>query len=372
MKICYITARRYAESPEAQEYIKNLVALNVECDLVYRLEGNEAPIQIDERVNAFGVISPRMSRFSPINALRFISATLKAIGNRRYDIVHVNAFRGCAPLPILGRRIARTWLLDIRTSNVTSSGWKARLADRITPLESKAYAKALIHSEELGQAMFGNRPFVVVPPGVDIARLSVGERESTRQQLRLSPDDVVIIYIGAMNAERKPLRILETFRQVAETHNTAKLLMVGDSVLMPELRAWAKQQNLEQRIIFTGRVPFEQVQHYVAAADIGFAYVPVTHNFEYNPPLKTVEFLAAGLPTVATNTAGSRMYVRHEENGLLAADDPNQLAQAIFRLIEDRELCCYLRSNARHSVAEYDWRTIIATRLLPLYQQYVA
>lgn len=352
--------------------MQNLAALNVQCDLVYRIEADERLIDLGPRNKVFGITSPGINKFSVTKTTNYIAATLREIGDHRYDVVHVQNFRGCSVLSRLGRKISSGWLLDIRTSNVTSRGWKANLADYITKLESRAFTEICIHSEELGRAMLGNLPYVVVPPGVDIARFRQGEREVTRQQLNLTPDDVVIIYTGALNVDRNPFQILETFAKVAAMHVKSKLLVVGTSNLLSQLKSWTEEHNLAQRIIFTGRVPYHHVQNYVAAADIGFAYVPVTSNYEFNPPLKTAEFLAAGLPTVATNTAGNQMYIQHEYNGLLAEDDTVALAQAIQRLMNNSDLKQYLCSNAYQSITAYDWREIIRTRLLPLYQHHAS
>jgi glycosyltransferase involved in cell wall biosynthesis len=262
--------------------------------------------------------------------------------------------------------------MDIRTGNVIAQGLRAWVADWLTAQEARAFTAAFVIDDRLGRHLLGKRPFYHLEQGVDLSRFAGGDRVETRRKLGYLPHETVILYTGALNAQRRPFTILESFAQVAQQHTAARLLMVGDSDLLSPMNVWLRDRQLMDRVCFLGRVPYAAIQDYVAAADIGFAYVPATPNFEHNPPLKTAEFLAAGLPTVATDTHGNRVYITHEQNGLLAADDPAALAGALCRLLDDPVLRARLVAAARPSVMRFDWRTIVQERLLPVYQRYVA
>ena len=93
--------------------------------------------------------------------------------------------------------------------------------------------------------------------------------------------------------------------------------------------------------------------------------------YEAAPPLKTLEYLANGLPTVATNTAGNSLYIQHGQNGLLVADDVHSFAKGIVRLADAPELRHELSRRARAAAEPYDWRRHTLDRLLPVFEELV-
>jgi glycosyltransferase involved in cell wall biosynthesis len=295
---------------------------------------------------------------------------LDALKEQTFDVVLVDEFRGCSLLPIWGKALSKTWLVNIRNSNLHTSGLKLKLADWLTAQETRPFAMTVVCDTGIGKQMLGNRDFRVLPNGVDLEKYSNGCRNEMRAKLGFTATDKVIVYIGTMVSQRRPERMLETFAQVAAVHPEAKLLAVGDSNQMQRLQAWVWEHGLTDRVIMPGRVAYDVIQDYVAAADIGFAYYPSLPNFQQNIPLKTAELLAANLPTVATDTPGNRLYITHEYNGLLAEDDPAKLAKAIMRLLDEPELAARLQHCARTSVVDYDWGHLVQDKLLPLYKQY--
>jgi glycosyltransferase involved in cell wall biosynthesis len=354
------------------EYSRHLADLGCTIDIIGpAAPGEDIQAQIPH-ARFLPVTAPAVSQFSLGSAITYVRAALAVLPPTPYTILHVNAFRGCGLLPLWGRRHAHAWLVDIRSSNVSSAGWKAVLADRLTTLETAPYERVLIHDAALGRQMLGTRPYTTIPPGADLQKFTQGARSATRQALGLDDRDTVIVYTGALTHVRRPQQILTTFALLAAQRPRLKLLLVGESDHQAQLDAWVSTHGLTAQVTFTGNVPYERIQDYVAAADIGFAYVPATVNFENNPPLKTAEFLAAGLPTVATNTAGNRIYITDGENGLLAADEPAALAQALGRLLDDPALTARLRAQARPSIMAFDWQAIVRDQLFPVYQTYTA
>ena len=90
------------------------------------------------------------------------------------------------------------------------------------------------------------------------------------------------------------------------------------------------------------------------------------------PPLKTVEYLAAGLPTVATDTLGNRTFVQHGINGVLCGDSAKEYGQSLAALAQDESGYMRMQQMARSSVDTYDWRAIVQNRLIPAYYQILA
>jgi len=93
----------------------------------------------------------------------------------------------------------------------------------------------------------------------------------------------------------------------------------------------------------------------------------------YRAPLalKKLEYLACGIPVIATNTDGNRMFVQDRKNGMLTGWMPEAYADRIIRMAKsDARLIAPV--ELRGGVAEYDWGNIVEKRLMPAYSELLA
>ncbi|MDP8962201.1 MAG: glycosyltransferase, partial [Actinomycetota bacterium] len=110
------------------------------------------------------------------------------------------------------------------------------------------------------------------------------------------------------------------------------LLMVGDGEEHDALKRQSVRLGIGDRVHITGWT--DDVHHFLAQSDI-FVLPSRSEGF----PLAIVEAMLAGLPVVASRVGGVPEAVRNGETGLLVPkDDPDRLATALQRLIDDPEL----------------------------------
>jgi glycosyltransferase involved in cell wall biosynthesis len=90
-------------------------------------------------------------------------------------------------------------------------------------------------------------------------------------------------------------------------------------------------------------------------------------SFFYFSPLKVFEYMAAGLPVVASRVGQLATVIQHEVNGLLCpAGAAGELAGALLRLHREPELRTRLGQAARATVLQnYTWDAV-ARRILRL------
>ena len=82
-----------------------------------------------------------------------------------------------------------------------------------------------------------------------------------------------------------------------------------------------------------------------------------------------LEAMASGTPVVCTNAGGLRDFVRHEHNSLVVdVDAPEQIASAVERLCDDRELRQRISAGARETAAAYPLAAC-AARVRELYER---
>lgn len=138
------------------------------------------------------------------------------------------------------------------------------------------------------------------------------------------------------------------------------------------LAGLAASLHLEERVRFTGWVPYSRVQSMLRDAAVTIIPLPDTPFGRYfTSPLKLFDYMAAGVPIVASDLPSLRDVLEHERNALLVpADNPDALAQAIRRLYADSDLAQRLADEAQKDVAQYTWDAR-AARLLQVVSRHL-
>ncbi len=140
-----------------------------------------------------------------------------------------------------------------------------------------------------------------------------------------------------------------------------RLLIVGDGPERDALVAELARHGMAGHAKLTGAVPPDAVPDLLAEMDIAIAPYPALENF-YFSPLKIQEYMAAGLPVVATSVGHLAQVVRDGEDGLLCPpDDAGALAMAVARLAADPALRKRLGEAGRARVLrDHSWNSVVA------------
>jgi glycosyltransferase involved in cell wall biosynthesis len=239
-------------------------------------------------------------------------------------------------------------------------------------LESRVYDTCIAVDQHVGDHVLGpEQRFHVVPIGVDTEKFQPARQLDLRRQIGIADDRLVIVFNSSLVRPRMPERVIQAFAQARRQCPQLSLLNIADGTrgIIDELRMLAESLQVAGDVYFTGYVSYGIVQKYINIGDIGLAYVPIIPQFNSQPPLKTAEFLACGLPTLATHTLGNALWIRDNDNGLLISDDPTSIAAGMLRLARDQALREQLAGAARPSILQHDWSRIVRERLLPVYTQ---
>ena len=150
----------------------------------------------------------------------------------------------------------------------------------------------------------------VIPSGVDLERFRAVP-SSARRRLGVRDDEIFICSVGGIAAVRKQDEFLPIFREVLEQVPEAKLVFVGEGDLLALLKEKTLQLGLEERVVYTGSVPHHQVPEIISACDFGLSHLPDMFVHRHNFSLKILEYLACGVPVLASridsNVAIARM-----------------------------------------------------------------
>ncbi len=201
-----------------------------------------------------------------------------------------------------------------------------------------------------------------IPTGIDLQPYEEADGASIRQKYDLG-DETVLVSVGRLALEKNWETLFDALSIVLRSHPDVYLLLVGDGPERKDLEKYADEIGIASRVIFTGRVPFEQVPNYLKAADIfTFASVVETQG------LVTMEALSAGLPVVAVSATGTRDIVEEGIEGLLTENEPNALADGLIKALDTPALLARLKANAQRRARQFDIQPQ-AERMLQVYEQ---
>lgn len=205
----------------------------------------------------------------------------------------------------------------------------------------------------------------VVPPGVDHAFFSPGDRRGARAALGLG-DHPVLLFVGRV----QPLKGLDVaVAALAELGDpTAVLVAVGGPsgadgpAEMARVQRLAEHLGVDDRVRFVPPQPHHLLSTYYRAAD-----VTIVPSRSESFGLVALESAACGTPVVAADVGGLRTLVRHGETGFLVDErDPCRYAAHVEAILHEPGLAERLSNDAAVLARGYTWSTT-AARLRRLY-----
>jgi glycosyltransferase involved in cell wall biosynthesis len=204
--------------------------------------------------------------------------------------------------------------------------------------------------------------FTVIPTGLDIEPYKEADGASLRAEWGWV-DDKVIISVGRLAEEKNWGTLLQAFALALKEQPNLRLVLVGDGPQAQTLHQLADELGITERVLFAGRVPFEQIPAYLKAADL-FSFASVTET----QGLVTLEAMAAGLPVVAVAGSGTSDIVEEGVQGLLVQNDPQDLARGMVELICNPETAGTFKTAALKKSRAFDNKRL-ARKMLKVYEQ---
>lgn len=214
----------------------------------------------------------------------------------------------------------------------------------------------------------------VIPNAVDVGSFQYGVPPDLALQQRLGLQDATVIgFAGSFYGYEGLHLLVEAVRLMRPRHPKLRLLLVGGGPQEDSLKDQVAKDGLQDTVIFTGRVPHDQVQRYYELIDL-LAYPRLPSRLtEIVTPLKPLEAMAQGRVFVASNVGGHRELVRHGETGYLCpAGDATALESGLEAALARRGEWPRIRAQARSFVEqERTWANSVA-RYADVYRRALA
>ena len=164
-----------------------------------------------------------------------------------------------------------------------------------------------------------------------------------------------LLFVGRFERIKGGDTVLEAFERLAPQHDTATLTFVGPDrgVARPgqpklsiDAALAALPPQVAERVTYTGQLPSGDIAGLRRTHDITL----IASRYE-NLNYSMLEAMACGSAIISTNVGGPAEVLEHERTALLVPpDDPEAMAAACLRLLQDPALAQSLRSAARADI----------------------
>lgn len=144
-------------------------------------------------------------------------------------------------------------------------------------------------------------------------------------------DPAVVLHVGRFNEQKNHKGLLDAFANILKTHPNCSLKLIGDGELLEETQQYADSLGIREKVLFLGSQT--NIYPYLQEADVFL----LPSKYE-GMPMTIIEAMGTGLPVVATAVGGVPDMLTHQESGLLVANQPEVIADAVCTLLESREL----------------------------------
>jgi glycosyltransferase involved in cell wall biosynthesis len=205
----------------------------------------------------------------------------------------------------------------------------------------------LVNARWLRDAIFETFPEIprskvaIAHPGVDIERWTPGTTSRDDSSFRL-------VTVARVHHGKGHDLVIQAVARLRASRRDVQLTIAGGGPATEWLKSIIGELGLGEAVRFSGSLSEDDVMTLLRASD---AFV-LASRFEALGVV-FMEAMAVGLPVVGTDVGGVSEVITHEYDGVLVPpEDPDAIADAITRLMDDEALRTRFARNARASVVD--------------------
>jgi len=205
-----------------------------------------------------------------------------------------------------------------------------------------------------GDALLQIRKFmgdgvIDLPTGLD-RDLFKPQSSSVRDQLNWRETDFVLGYVGRFTKLKGVDLLARAFKGLSEKLPNIRLVMVGHGEEEKNLQAELGQEIKTGRVHFAGGLSHSSLAEWYCAMDL--LVMPSRYENFSNAVL---EGMACGIPFLASDVGGNRIYARSGAGWLFEGGSPEALARQVEVIAGNREELLRRARVALDSTREYSW-----------------
>ncbi|WP_418909118.1 glycosyltransferase [Glutamicibacter endophyticus] len=301
----------------------------------------------------------------------------EAMMNRPSVIVSASNHMTALPALIAARRLGIPFIYEVRglwevTAAAKSQEWadseRFELAKRLEALVANEADRAFAITEEVREELVGRgadrEKIAILPNAANIYQYVPLPPERSSVVSAKKPDEYLLGYAGSLVDYEGLDLLIRAVNALPEDLGHVSAMIVGDGAVLPALKQLVTDLGLQERIRFTGRVPNDNINDYLAIFDA--VVCPRKSNIvtELVSPLKPIEAMAAGRPVIGSDVSPIATLLGSDSlRGLLfKADDVDALVDKISLLARNPKLGEDIGRRARRwTVENRTWPLVAET-----------
>ncbi len=196
------------------------------------------------------------------------------------------------------------------------------------------------------RALLRNSNCIVIPNGADLKYF-----KKSQELCR----DLSLIYAGSI-VEWCGLDVaIKGFALLRKKIPGITMKIVGSGTMQIELEDLVRSLSLENSISFTGKLPYNEMAKFLCKSSVGLATFKPGKAAAFASPLKLFDYMAAGLPIVATDIGNIGKILRDSDSGFAIEWDVDEFVQKTETLITNRRIWEDFHKKGLSYVQDYDW-----------------
>ena len=141
--------------------------------------------------------------------------------------------------------------------------------------------------------------------------------------------------------------LLKSMKEAIKKNPKIKFYIIGGGPGLKEIKNFIKINKLQKNIISTGLIDKKKLAKILGRSSLSIFSHSTNPIFNYCVPVKCYEYLASGLPIIASTEGAAREIIKDGIHGYLVEPElPIALAKKLSILIRDRELLQKMSLNA--------------------------
>lgn len=294
---------------------------------------------------------------SLLNKILFIYSASKFAKKENFDFILINYFLGCSLFSIFN---LKNVVIDVRTSTVTNNVIKKVLCNFILSIEVRLFKNSTAISQNLVHYLSLPRKTVIIPLGAPLQPI-VNKKYSSFN----------VLYVGTFHQRyiEKTVYGFAEFIKKNQFKNIAKYSIIGrgSESDVTKIKKAIINSNMSSYIQFLGEIRYPELFNYLRICNVGMSYIPLTKQFDNQPPTKTFEYLLSGMVVIATSTK-ENCKVIDNDNGIIINDTISGICNGLSILYENRHN--YNSKNIQVGACQYSWETIVLKNLIPFIESF--
>lgn len=266
------------------------------------------------------------------------------------DVIYAHNVVAALPAVLVGnlRRIPVIFDMDDLLTGYSKHPWVYKMGPRleawvarraILTLATSHHVEAWCHERGIERTM-------IIRHGVALDLFSIPPRERK-----------YITFTGGIEVNDGVLLIPDAAKLVLNEFPDIQFLFAGEGKDLQRLKDAVHTAGLEKAFVFRGWVNHEEIPEILAESQVGLITSLEVSATVFSSPLRSYEYMAAGLPFVASDLSGIVEQVELSQAGITFKNgDSESLAESILTLLKDKTLREKLGKNGRKYVeAHCDW-----------------